>query len=764
MCTLLGSFFVILAAQATFQDVYQNHPNYDAIDHVLNENIVQGYSDGTYRPDITINRAEFTKILMGDIQAAQRVSCMSNLQRRIVFSDVPRDTWFAPYVCIAKENAIIQGYPDGSFRPEREINVAEAAKIIAKKYNLAKEDPNAGAWYQPFVQGLAAKDAIPLSIQRFDEFVTRGEMAEMIYRLQTRVKKPSQTYESIAQTSAPAGSTIPLSQVQTPVQQTPTQQEEQESTQQNEQAEDVCQNVRCDDYCDGNMRYSNGRCVDGQCVYTSVRCNAGCERGACLESNPCAGVNCSDTCENNSRKHNGQCVNGQCQYAIQNCEHGCANGACTEAHDPCIGVTCNDYCSGNVLSGDGVCVNGQCQYSTTNCATDYCIDANYLRQNGRCVNNQCEYLELGCIDGCINGECNSSNDLCDGVVCADYCSGEGLHSNGSCVGGQCQYAFIMACQYGCENGDCIAPPDPCEGVTCNDYCAGGTAYSGGQCVNGNCQYGSENCEWGCDDTACLEYYCAWVWPQRVINKRTKEVIWECVIGDWPYCNQNKPECCPDSSKTNCADCTIGHCTGADCIGVSCNDYCDGTTRKYNGGCLAGQCQYSTEQCQFGCNNDQCTTVGVVFVASPFWKGGEIGGVAGADAKCQARANVANLSGTWKAIISDSNTNAKDRLPNVVFRNLDGKVIANNKADLFDGNIANFVNKTELGDGINKEAWTGTNADGTHSGNNCNNWSDSTTQVQGTKGRSSGFKDHNWIEWGQSNCNLGGGLYCVAVSN
>ncbi|MFH1642723.1 MAG: MopE-related protein, partial [Nanoarchaeota archaeon] len=43
-----------------------------------------------------------------------------------------------------------------------------------------------------------------------------------------------------------------------------------------------------------------------------------------------------------------------------------------------------------------------------------------------------------------------------------------------------------------------------------------------------------------------------------------------------------------------------------CIGVTCNNnYCNGNTRYYNGGCSAGTCDYQTEECSFGCNNGEC---------------------------------------------------------------------------------------------------------------------------------------------------------------
>ena len=62
----------------------------------------------------------------------------------------------------------------------------------------------------------------------------------------------------------------------------------------------------------------------------------------------------------------------------------------------------------------------------------------------------------------------------------------------------------------------------------------------------------------------------------------------------------------------------------------------------------------------------------VFVTSTTYKG-NLGGLAGADAKCQTRANAASLGGTWKAWLSDSTTSAASRLT----QSVSGYILLNN---------------------------------------------------------------------------------------
>jgi hypothetical protein len=180
------------AEDAPFTDVHSNHPNVEAIAYVKSQGIVEGYSDGTYRPDATINRAEFVKILMGTREDDQRMCKIA------AFSDVDQTAWYATYAHKARCNGLVQGYPDGTFRPANSINFVEAAKILMHAYPFPYDEPQEGdPWYKGYVQAIASQGVIPLSITRFDQYITRGEMAEMIYRLQRPSEWPSRTYDEL---------------------------------------------------------------------------------------------------------------------------------------------------------------------------------------------------------------------------------------------------------------------------------------------------------------------------------------------------------------------------------------------------------------------------------------------------------------------------------------------------------------------------------------------------------------------------------------
>jgi S-layer homology domain len=189
------SLFAASTAFAAFSDVPSSHPNYDAIDYVQTQGVVDGYPDGTFKPDQEINRAEFTKIIMNSRYSNNEIDTCT--WATINFPEVPKDSWYAPFVCLAVDYIIIDGYPDGTFKPENKINFAEAAKIIVNA-NSFDVNPEADPWYEPYVTVLEYRNASPSSIQHLAANITRGEMAEMMYRLEMEITNKPSTFFALS--------------------------------------------------------------------------------------------------------------------------------------------------------------------------------------------------------------------------------------------------------------------------------------------------------------------------------------------------------------------------------------------------------------------------------------------------------------------------------------------------------------------------------------------------------------------------------------
>ncbi len=85
--------------------------------------VVHGYEDGTFRPDATITRAEFVKLV---VVAAQ----MTAVEGTVTFQDISGH-WAASYILNAATNGVVHGMTETTFAPDSNITRAQAAKIIA---------------------------------------------------------------------------------------------------------------------------------------------------------------------------------------------------------------------------------------------------------------------------------------------------------------------------------------------------------------------------------------------------------------------------------------------------------------------------------------------------------------------------------------------------------------------------------------------------------------------------------------------------------
>ena len=167
----------------------------------------------------------------------------------------------------------------------------------------------------------------------------------------------------------------------------------------------------------------------------------------------------------------------------------------------------------------------------------------------------------------------------------------------------------------------------------------------------------------------------------------------------------------------------------------------------------------------GCPSNCTLTQRQVFVTS-VTHNGDFNGLAGADMFCQNLAEIAGLTGTFRAWLSTNTTSpvgdweptAACDLPYV---RLDGVPVALTWGDLLDGSLLNDISIDESGQnaelsGITYNVWTGTEADGTAAVDRCSNW----TSTSGL-GEYGGLNqsDYEWIAYSEVWCSNINRLYC-----
>jgi hypothetical protein len=141
------------------------------------------------------------------------------------------------------------------------------------------------------------------------------------------------------------------------------------------------------------------------------------------------------------------------------------------------------------------------------------------------------------------------------------------------------------------------------------------------------------------------------------------------------------------------------------------------------------------------------------------------GLAGADTICTTAAEEATpaLPGTWTAWLSGDSTDARDRIRDGEYQLLDGTVVANDKADLTNGDIDAPINLNEnLVRETGGNVWTGTNTEGLHfPAGVCQQWSTNEGTESGRPGRLTEI-DAFWTDIdGGNTCDKNLHLYCFA---
>ncbi|MBU0981645.1 S-layer homology domain-containing protein [Patescibacteria group bacterium] len=206
-------------ASASFPDVTSETEYLKAIQWMSDNGVVQGYPDGNFKPDDCVDRVEFLKMEYEMLGTEMQDADLS------IFSDAKENEWYSPYLETALANGTVNGYPDGTFKPEQCVSRVEAAKIAVltfydgevpsqrgSYYPYYYEDPvdlQESEWYFDYLDYLLSNNLIGMDHVVFlsDEGVsdyyfdpagamTRKEVAEMLYRMKAARDNSKNTYYS----------------------------------------------------------------------------------------------------------------------------------------------------------------------------------------------------------------------------------------------------------------------------------------------------------------------------------------------------------------------------------------------------------------------------------------------------------------------------------------------------------------------------------------------------------------------------------------
>lgn len=480
------------------------------------------------------------------------------------------------------------------------------------------------------------------------------------------------------------------------------------------------------------------------------------------------------------------CANGKKDAAETDTD--CGGGAC----ESCAGAkSCkvsSDCRSGLVCSG-GKCTTAPC-FDGVISGSETDVDC-----GGKCA-AKCPAGNLCQVDGdCATGACNRKAGTGAGVCVADHCGNNVQDADESGV--DCGGARCAKCATGktstkaadCQSG--ISDGTFCVATTCTDHkvssnetdldCGGANACR--RCGVGQACTQHSDCSKGPYALLCNEGVCG-----RPTNPGCNDQTWtgnetdvDCGGSCGPTCQdaqmcQTGGDCvsgnCSQGKCVECvrgSQCASGVCTANACQAPACNDTVKNgdETDADCGGATCGKCE-SGKACTVGsdcaggvCSNGVCSAADhLVFLSSAMYSG-NLGGVAGADAKCQGLATAANLAGTFKAYIADGTRDASARFTKAPgpYKRVDGVVVANNGAAFFSDAHLAALNADEHGVVTGGEVWTGLYSGSGSGSMGCGNWT-STSGATPQVGNASDGSD-SWVSWYAQFCDRTNvKLYCV----
>lgn len=124
MVVLAQGFTINTTGGPHFTDVPVDHPFYEYIETAVNNHLVVGYDDGTFRPYANVTRAQTMKIVV--LAAGWEIDTTGGPH----FSDVPVGSNFYNFIETGFNHQVINGYADGTFHPYADVIRAQISKIV----------------------------------------------------------------------------------------------------------------------------------------------------------------------------------------------------------------------------------------------------------------------------------------------------------------------------------------------------------------------------------------------------------------------------------------------------------------------------------------------------------------------------------------------------------------------------------------------------------------------------------------------------------
>ena len=182
----------------TYAADYDNHWAKEAITKWSEKEVLEGYEDGTFKPNNKVTRGELAAIIV-------RVFGLTDTSAAEKYTDVEATKWYASDIAKVSSAGIMNDYEDGTFKPNQEATREEAAYAIAKAYKVATKETNVtfkdqaqiSDWAEAEIASLVAGGYLngnPDGTFRPTASLTRAEAVTMVDKITADLVNVAGTY------------------------------------------------------------------------------------------------------------------------------------------------------------------------------------------------------------------------------------------------------------------------------------------------------------------------------------------------------------------------------------------------------------------------------------------------------------------------------------------------------------------------------------------------------------------------------------------
>lgn len=182
----------------TYAADYDNHWAKEAITKWSEKEVLEGYEDGTFKPNNKVTRGELAAIIV-------RVFGLTDASAAEKYTDVEATKWYASDIAKVSSAGIMNDYEDGTFKPNQEATREEAAYAIAKAYKVAAKETNVtfkdqaqiSDWAEAEIASLVAGGYLngnPDGTFRPTASLTRAEAVTMVDKITADLVNVAGTY------------------------------------------------------------------------------------------------------------------------------------------------------------------------------------------------------------------------------------------------------------------------------------------------------------------------------------------------------------------------------------------------------------------------------------------------------------------------------------------------------------------------------------------------------------------------------------------